>query len=99
MTNPDFQILADKIVKVFTKETRQTYYTAPVRKRDSRDQKAGVSHGKLVDKYKNKLTFLRNTGLLPATLKNTEVESDNVSSSNGIELFLLITTNCFTLHV
>lgn len=71
-------MLSNKIVELFPSEIQETYYLQPVRKRDSRDNKAGIAKGKLVDKFRNRLTFLREAGLLPSRESIKEIGVSSV---------------------
>ncbi|KAF5276400.1 hypothetical protein FQR65_LT16348 [Abscondita terminalis] len=64
--NFNLKDLLDKalIVKEFPKELPQVYFTSPIKKRQSKENKSGNARGKLVDKYRNRLTFLRQDSLL-----------------------------------
>ncbi|KAF5270171.1 hypothetical protein FQR65_LT05651 [Abscondita terminalis] len=57
-------------------QVKEVYFTAPVKKRQSRDNKSEAAKGKLIDKYRNKLTFLRRAHILPGRLKDAEKEDD-----------------------
>ncbi|XP_071641855.1 uncharacterized protein [Temnothorax longispinosus] len=70
-------ILADKIVEIFHEERRSTYYTSPIGKSQSRHNKPEVARGKLIDKYRNKLTMLRKT--LASCETFTVEEKENIS--------------------
>ncbi|KAB0803135.1 hypothetical protein PPYR_00105 [Photinus pyralis] len=78
LKNEDFNFLSSKIIALFPCETKEAYYLPPIKKRDSRDNKPGVAKGKLVDKFRNKLTFLRESGILPTRSgdKSTEACDD-----------------------
>ncbi|KAJ8911123.1 hypothetical protein NQ315_003298, partial [Exocentrus adspersus] len=64
-----------KHYELFPCEISEAYYLPPVKKRDSRDNKSGVAKGKLVDKFRNKLTFLREAGLLPSRGEHSDKEN------------------------
>lgn len=59
LQNNDFAILTKKIMQLFSNECYQTYYVPPKLKKHSRVNKPERAKGKLVDKYRNKLTFIR----------------------------------------
>lgn len=59
LTNDNFEQLATQIVELFPNECAESFYVPPVKKKDSRTHKSGISKGKLVDKYRNKCTFIR----------------------------------------
>lgn len=44
---------------MFPNETAETYYVAPIKKKQSKSRKSELAKGKLVDKYKNKQNFIR----------------------------------------
>ena len=56
--------LAKSINALFPNEPAEVYYVPAIKKRDSMDGTCGVSRGKLVDKYRNSRTRLRNSGIL-----------------------------------
>ncbi|XP_024884701.1 uncharacterized protein LOC112462870, partial [Temnothorax curvispinosus] len=70
-------ILADKIVEIFHEKRRSTYYVSPIGKSQSRHNKPEVARGKLIDKYRNKLTMLRKT--LASCETFTVEEKENIS--------------------
>ncbi|KAJ8909691.1 hypothetical protein NQ315_011425 [Exocentrus adspersus] len=78
MSNSDYAVLARKIQELFPCEISEAYYLPPVKKRDSRDNKSGVAKGKLVDKFRNKLTFLREAGLLPSRGEHSDKEKSDI---------------------
>lgn len=53
----------------------ETYYVPPVKKMDSRSNKSEISKGKLADKWRNSLTFLR----------RAEKLEDNTCETNSSE--------------
>lgn len=59
MDNNDFAYLAHEIKTIFPNETIETYYVKPIAKKFSKNNKSGLAKGKLVDKYRNKRTFIR----------------------------------------
>lgn len=60
---------------MFPNELAQVYYTDPINKRNSKNKKSVIARGKLVDKYRNKLSFLRKAKVL--TSRNSDGESDD----------------------
>ncbi|XP_045460500.1 uncharacterized protein LOC123670948 [Harmonia axyridis] len=80
LTNEDFRRLSKHIVELFPGELHQVYFTSPIKKRNSKDNKSGVARGKLVDKYRNRLTFLRKSGIISA--KYTDKEEINTPEPN-----------------
>ena len=62
--------MATKIKELFPEECTQVYYIKPTRKKDSKDDKAGRSKGKLVDKYRNSVTFIRRANKLRESNSN-----------------------------
>ncbi|XP_031329053.1 uncharacterized protein LOC116160061 [Photinus pyralis] len=76
LTNFHFNAICDKIIETFPKEVKEAYYTPPIKKRQSRDNKPGIAKGKLVDKYRNKLTFLRKAKILPSRLTSVDDEEE-----------------------
>ncbi|XP_071579910.1 uncharacterized protein [Temnothorax nylanderi] len=77
LNNSTVGILADKIVEIFHEERRSTYYVSPIGKSQSRHNKPEVARGKLIDKYRNKLTMLRKT--LASCETFTVEEKENIS--------------------
>ncbi|KAF7998486.1 hypothetical protein HCN44_010894 [Aphidius gifuensis] len=59
LKNADLSKLASLIVFLFPKEEITTYYTDPLRKKNSKTAKSGMSKGKLADKWRNRSTFIR----------------------------------------
>ena len=51
----------EQIKELFKNECRETYYVPPLSKKDARGNKSKISKGKLVDKWRNKRTFIRNS--------------------------------------
>lgn len=88
LTNNDFSFIVDKIIELFPKEKKEVYYVPPIRKRNSIDGRSGIAKGKLIDKYRNTLTFLREAKLLPSLKhSNDELETDTDSVGNKTSLF------------
>ena len=86
MENSDFDFLAKEIVKVFPNECTATYYVPPVPKKLCRHNKGQLSKGRLVDKWKNKRTFIRRSEKKPSSSnKNTEVHSRSHSEGKVIK--------------
>ncbi|XP_045478841.1 uncharacterized protein LOC123683886 isoform X2 [Harmonia axyridis] len=86
LNNEDFRKLAKHIVDIFPREIPQVYFTSPIKKRFAKDEKSGIARGKLVDKYRNRLTFLRSAGILPCRqfteendLQDTNTDADEES--------------------
>ena len=61
LENDDFDYLAYKIKQEFPNECRQTYYVPPISRKVSKSGKSLMAKRQLIDKYKNKRTFIRNT--------------------------------------
>jgi len=55
----------------------------PIRKKYSKIDKAGISRGKLVDKYRNSLKFIRSAKKLK---NNDQIEKNVASVSQGINI-------------
>lgn len=72
LNNATISILADKIVEIFQKEKRSTYFVSPVGKNRSRYNKPEVAREKLIDKHRNKLTMLKKT------LKASEASKESI---------------------
>lgn len=83
MSNEDFEDISKLIVSLFPTEVKEVYLTPPVKKRQSRDNKSEAAKGKLIDKYRNKLTFLRRAGILPGRLKDDGTEEEPSTSNLG----------------
>lgn len=90
LTNDDFDSISDDIIKVFPKEVKETYYILPIRKCNSKDNRSSVARGKLVDKYKNKITFLRTAGILPHCRIRKESSENNVEISGTISRHAIV---------
>lgn len=59
MKNEDYEVLAQKIVELFPTECSETYYVAPKNfKYRKNNKKSAISKGKIVDKYRNKRSFI-----------------------------------------
>ncbi|CAH0550863.1 unnamed protein product [Brassicogethes aeneus] len=85
LSNQDFRILSQKIVSEFPNELPQVYFASPIKKRNSREKKSGIARGKLVDKYRNRLTFLREAGILSSSRRPSESNENflqNVTSDS-----------------
>lgn len=80
VTNDDFEHISLQIVELFPEECALTYYVPPVRKINSRADKSGVSKGRLVDKYRNKSTFIRAANKLTKESEALTLESENRES-------------------
>ncbi|CAG9822215.1 unnamed protein product [Phaedon cochleariae] len=78
LQNSDFNKISQDIAKLFPNEVPGVYYTAPIKKRNSRNNKSIVARGKLIDKYRNKLSFLRKASALPTRLFD-ETDTDDSS--------------------
>lgn len=76
MSNADFDILSQKIQKLFPNERQAFYYVPP--KCEGPSQK--ISKGKLPDFYRNKLDECRQIGLIENKQKRTD-NSDNTESN------------------
>jgi len=63
LNNSTISILTDKIVEIFEGERRSTYYVSPIGKRKSRYNKPEIARGKLIDKHRNKLSFIRKSSI------------------------------------
>lgn len=66
---------------MFSREAKETYYVAPLKKIDSKDEKSEVSKEKLPDKWRNRCSFIRNAHNL---LKNIEPGIHDSSGSDGL---------------
>lgn len=53
-----------------------------MKKRQSRDNKSEAARGKLIDKYRNKITFLRRAKILPGRLQDKIEKEDDVFSND-----------------
>ncbi|XP_011858271.1 PREDICTED: uncharacterized protein LOC105555840 [Vollenhovia emeryi] len=89
LTNDDFDSISNDIIEVFPKEVKETYYIPPIRKCNSKDNRCSVARGKLVDKYKNKITFLRTAGILPRCRIRKGFCENNVEELNSADLIWL----------
>ncbi|XP_016837924.1 uncharacterized protein LOC103317241 isoform X2 [Nasonia vitripennis] len=71
LTDHDFKVLADKILELFPEECLQTYYVGSVKKNESRRNKHERSKGKLVDKYRNRRTYILQSHKLSSQCQST----------------------------
>ncbi|XP_068902975.1 uncharacterized protein [Tenebrio molitor] len=79
LTNDILSQVANAIVELFPKECKEVYFSAPVPKRYSKTNTAGIARGKLVDKNRNMLQFLRKCKMLS---KKDTSEDDNGGSGD-----------------
>jgi len=77
-----FAKITEEIIELFPKECKETYYMPPIRKKYLKNDKAGISRGKLVDKFRNALNFIRSA----EKLKNNNHIEQNVIVSQGINI-------------
>lgn len=62
----EFEAVAKVINRIFPNEKVEVYYCPPVRKRENkRNNKSISARGKFTDKYRNKVTFLREVKVVP----------------------------------
>lgn len=71
LKNEDFEQISHEIVRLFPCENKETYYIPPIRKRDSKENKAGISRGKLVDRFRNDTKFINSGGNLKKSKNQT----------------------------
>ncbi|CAG9782313.1 unnamed protein product [Diatraea saccharalis] len=91
LTYEDYTMLAGKIITLFPKETAATYFTRPIRKRDSYNGKSVAARGKLVDKVRNylfqsgecKRKYLNTTENSKVKLSEAEVERRRICNSSA----------------
>lgn len=77
LTNEKLNDIADHIINLFPAECKEVYYCPPVKKGKSKTHKSGIAKGKLVDKNRNMLTFLRKYKLI-----SSNKSSENNSSTD-----------------
>lgn len=99
LTNNILSLVSDAIVELFPKECKELYYASPLRKRHSKNNRSGIARGKLVDKNRNMLQFLRKCKLLQP--KNPHSDDDD-NNENGDEsdvgMFSLLPMVAVTKH-
>lgn len=81
LANEHFEQIAEMIAKKFPHETAKTYYLPPVSKKHSAKELSEPSKGKLIDKYRNKKTFIREAD----RLKNLPLLVSTPQESNSNE--------------
>lgn len=84
LRNDDFDFISDCIIETLPGECKETYYVPPIFKKNSTTNKSKVSKGKLVDKYRNKLTFLRKGNISRVDYASKDVEDYEISQTEGI---------------
>lgn len=93
--------LADEIIQIIPSEKKSTYFVAPIAKRHSAYNKSQTARGKLVDKYRNKLTALRRTlnyqDLRPPSTPTAEIGEYKHRSSKSKLLCLYTFYRTFTI--
>lgn len=65
MNNVKINAIANHIITLFPAECKEVYYCPPVPKKNSKNRISGIAKGKLVDKHRNMLAFLRKYKLIP----------------------------------
>lgn len=79
----DFQVLTDKIIEIFPEECAKTYYIGPIKKKDSRHKRHERSRGKLIDKYRNRRTYiLESDKLFNQSTSVHSVEDNNLGKND-----------------
>lgn len=62
-------------------QTKETYFIPPIRKKDSKENKAGISREKLVDRFRNDIKFISSVNYLKKSKTQAE---QNVITNTGI---------------
>jgi len=82
LKNEDFQQISHEIVKLFPHESKEIYFIPPIRKKDSKEDKAGISRGKLVDRFRNDIKFINCINKLK---KSKQIEENIVNTGISIK--------------
>ncbi|XP_071652958.1 uncharacterized protein [Temnothorax longispinosus] len=85
LNNEKLNKIADHIITLFPAECKEVYYCPPIKKKQSKDQKSGIAKGKLVDKNRNMLAFLRKYKLIPLSKSvsvNSSTDEDSFNKEN-----------------
>lgn len=98
LTNEDFNRIADNIITVFPKEVKTTYFIEPLKKKFSKENKSGFARGKLTDKYRNRLTFLRKAGLI-SSQREASHSSDDPDEQQGSTIHIEGTSIIYKIFV
>lgn len=89
LENHDFEVVAEKIVCVFPDQIAETFYTDPLKKADSKDDKGHKSKGKLVNRYRNDqgfVTKLLKVGRKADVTQETSSSSSEITGKQSIDL-------------
>lgn len=80
LNNEKLNKIADHIITLFPAECKEVYYCPPMKSKDSKNHKSGIAKGKLVDKNRNMLAFLRKYQLIPLSKSVPTNSSKNENS-------------------
>lgn len=71
LKNEEFEHISHEIVKLFPHESKEIYFIPPIRKRYSKEGKAGISRGKLVDRFRNDIKFINSINKYQKKIRKT----------------------------
>lgn len=77
LTNEHFEQISNEIVQLFLHENKEIYFIPPICKKDSKENKAGISRGKLVDKFRNDIKFIK-------SVNNSKNQAEQNVTNTGI---------------
>lgn len=83
LNNEKLNKIADYIITLFPAECKEVYYCSPVKKKESKNLRSGIAKGKLVDKNRNMLAFLRKYQLISLTKSVSANSSKDEDSFEG----------------
>ncbi|XP_018371195.1 PREDICTED: uncharacterized protein LOC108766410, partial [Trachymyrmex cornetzi] len=81
LNNDKLNKIANHIITLFPAECKEVYYCPPVKKKDSKNHKSGIARGKLVDKNRNMLAFLRKCQLIRSSSEKVQ-DKDSLNEAN-----------------
>ncbi|KAB0803451.1 hypothetical protein PPYR_00421 [Photinus pyralis] len=86
LSNEHLEELTSKIINLFPTEKAEIYFVKPVKKINSKFSRSQVARGKLVDRYRNSRTKLREAGLLPCSSSSaTQLSTPEVTNDTAAE--------------
>ncbi|KYN13739.1 hypothetical protein ALC57_14062 [Trachymyrmex cornetzi] len=92
LNNDKLNKIANHIITLFPAECKEVYYCPPVKKKDSKNHKSGIARGKLVDKNRNMLAFLRKCQLIRSSSEKVQ-DKDSLNEDFITFLFVANTDN------
>ncbi|KAL0101893.1 hypothetical protein PUN28_018445 [Cardiocondyla obscurior] len=91
--NEDFEYISKQIIQLFPHESTETYFIPPITKKNSKENKPGISRGKLVDRFRNNIKFIKS--VIPFNLKNRVDKNINDTGKYIHRSRILIVFKCF----